>query len=140
MSSPAQDFWHSDPRAWSPRLKPGLQKVRQLHDLFPKYMLQVYGDTDFRAGLVHWRGTPSGRQDFLLTFTVTFEPLQNFTPNPNAIYNAIYTPGLMRDGVWITQEGTLDVGQYIEKMLKEGLRGYESLAGRWPWPEKINSV
>lgn len=115
-------FWKRGPREWSPRLKRGLRMVRQLHDLFPKYMLH-HRWPFWNVGDIHSVKTLRGDELFMLVFTVTFER--------EGPYGAV----LQTEGVWITPEGVIDVGGWIWKLLGEGLPGYESLAGRWPWPD-----
>jgi|SRR5579871_2503384 len=118
-------FWKRGPREWSPRLARGLRMVRQLHDLFPKYMLQSYGEPGlWKVGRIRSLRTLRGEEEFLLAFVVTFE-----RPGPYA--------SLDRDGVWISPEGVVDIGISIRRMLNEGLPAYPELAGRWPWPEKV---
>ena len=118
-------FFHNSPRDWSPRLARGLRAVRQLHDLFPKYMLQPYftpGDWEsvqWKIGRTMTLQTLRGDEEFLLAFVVTFEQAGPYAR-------------LDRDGIWITREGVIYVGSWIRRMLTEGLPLYPALAGRWP--------
>ena len=116
------NFWKKSPRDWSPRLARGLRAVRQLHDLFPKHMLERYGDPGlWKVGRIRKLRTLRGDEEFLLAFVVTFE-----RAGPHGGF-------LDRDGVWISPEGVIDVGSWIRRLLTEGLPAYPDLAGRWPW-------
>jgi hypothetical protein len=119
-----EDLWDASilgPRDWSPRLERGLRMIRQLHDLFPKYMLDRYGDLGGQIGDVRKVRTLRGDEKFLLAFVVTFE-----RGGPHGGY-------LDWDGVWITRDGVIEVGSWVRTILTEGLPGYESLADRWPF-------
>jgi len=116
------NFFHNSPRDWSPRLARGLRMLRQLHDLFPKHMLQRYCEPcQWKVGSVHVVRTLRGDEEFLLAFTVAFEK-----EGPHGAY-------IQHDGVWITREGVIDVGSWIRRLLTEGMPAYPDLAGRWPW-------
>lgn len=122
MNDRRLNFWNRGPREWSPRLARGLRMVRELHDLFPKHMLAYYKGMKPRQ--IRTLSTFRGEEKFMLAFTVSFEK-----EGPHGGY-------IETDGVWISPEGVVDVGMWIRQMLKEGLKGYESLAGRWPWKDE----
>lgn len=120
--------WPDGPREWSPRLAQALRDVEKLRQLIPPSLIVEEHEHWKVGGIVpiEENGVKSLCKFALLVKLPQPFNLEGLVPPWKGIIEDL---GI----VWLYSDGFVYVDRQIYYLLTGQIKGYEHLAGRWPW-------